>query len=248
MMWLFEDKETRKIKKIVYRVANFVINDLKDKGLVSLYIAGTILSKEERTPKSDIDLFGLVSSDFKFKSETEINAKLEKLRSSICGGYEARFRGVLISAFEGGKQEGIVKFMRPERLIQRFMFFKHFWGKKFNFMKDFSVKPMELKDEASYLMGFLTNSIKSLRAGKETFPSQDFPKHVFELVRVEAQLFHNFKYHPARKKLVRHLASENNHIVHRAMALREKVPTRKQVLIFGNEVEEYIKKLKKLIK
>ena len=247
-MQLIFSKKEREIRKIVKNIGNFLVKELKDEGLISLYIVGTILSKKERTPQSDIDFFGLVSSDFDFKLEKEINDDLKNLKKSLCGGYESRFRGIPLSVFEGGKEEGIVKFLKPERLIQRFPFFKHFWGKKFNFLKDFSIKPMDLKEEALYLIKTLKGSIKSLRLGKENFPFQDFPKLVIELVRVEAQLYYGFKYDPSRKKLAGHLSKKENHIIHRAMELREKKRTREEILKFCNEVENYIKYIEKRIK
>ncbi len=247
-MWPFSKKETSKIKKTVKNVADFVVDELKEKGLVSLYIGGTILCNIEREKHSQIDLFGLVSEDFKSPAQKRINTKLKKVKKTLCGGYEVKFVAVPLKSFETGKGRGLVKTIKPERLIQRFSFFKHHWGKKYNFKKHFPLKPMDLKEEAIFLMKDLTKTIKAIREGKEKFPFEDFPKHVIELVRVEAQLFHNFKFDPSRLKLVNHLREEELHVVHTAMTLRkEHPPTRERILSFCNETERYIAHLRVIV-
>ncbi|MBT4804893.1 hypothetical protein HON71_01855 [Candidatus Woesearchaeota archaeon] len=249
MLHFFSKKE-RLIRKVVKNISKFIVSELKDKKLISLYLAGTILKKKERNHNSDIDFFGIVEKNFNFKLEKEINDKLVKLKNEICEGYESRFRAITITSLQKGKiqkDEFIVKFMRPERLVQRFMFFNFMWGKKFNFKKDF-LNPLTLKEEAKILMGYMESSLKAIRNNKETFHYTDFPKHLFELVRVEAQAEKKFKYHPDRHKLIKHLRKEKDHLIHEAWRLRNKKSTRKEIVKFCDQVEIYLKKLKTRIK
>jgi len=45
-MWPFKSKDDRRIKKIVDHVVKLAVNELKHKGLISLYVAGTILTRD----------------------------------------------------------------------------------------------------------------------------------------------------------------------------------------------------------
>ena len=243
-MWPFDSKETRRIKRIVRNVVSFAVNELKDKGLVSLYVAGTILTKD-RTSQSDIDLFGITASDFNFDDENELNAKFEAQQDTLCGGIETRFRAFPISVLEGGRRKGVSRYLHPRRVLRRFPFFTHVYGKRFNFRKDFPLKPMEIKEEALFLIKGLEQNIKDLRTGKETFPYTNFPKHVVELIRVEAEKDYGFKFDPSFAKLTRHLRNEEGHIIHKVMELRSKKATRREIVTFCEEVETYIADVKK---
>lgn len=247
IMWAFDSEEDKRINRIVSTVVKFAVNNFENKGLISLYVAGTILTKD-RTPKSDIDIFGIVESNFDFNEENRINEIFDAKKQELCGGIEARFRGIPICSLEGGEQKGVIKFFKPERFIKKLPFFKHVWGKEFNFYKDFPIKPMTLKEEALLLIEQIESSIKALRANTEKFPFQDFPKHVIELIRVEAQKEYGFKFDPSYIALSRHLINEEDHIIHKAMELRNKICARSEIIEFCNDVERYIHDLKKRVK
>ncbi len=234
-----------RMRKIVKNITSFIVDELKDKGLISLYLSGTALTKD-RTPFSDIDIFGIVSSDFDIrKEEDKINSKLKLKKNKLCGGFETRFRGIGIDELNGGKPRGIIaRFMGLETYIKYAPYYKKLWGKNIDFSK-FPIKSIDLKKEAQKRIFVIRKSIKELRTNKEIFPIQDFSKHVLQLVRVEAEKEYGFKFDPSYKKLTKHLAKEADHIVHKAMGLRYKKVTRKEVLDFCNEVEIYIKYLKR---
>lgn len=241
-------RENRKIRMATAKIKDFLLQEIKDKGLISLYLAGTILSKKERVKDSDIDFFGIVEPGFDFKLEKEINDYLLHHKEDICLGFESRFRAFTISSLKGkGGTEGVISVIRPERLVQRFPFFKQVWGRKLDFKKDF-LKPMKLEDEADFLIKQLRKSMDDVRDHKEKFPIDDFPKFVIELVRVEAQLYRSFRYDPRRKKLQRHLSSQKDHIVHKAMYLRNNPPKREELTQFFDDVEEYISHLENRLK
>lgn len=247
IMWPFDSEDDKRIKRIVSNVVKFAVENLENKGLISLYVAGTILTRD-RTPHSDIDIFGIVESNFDFNEENRINALFDAKKQELCGGIETRFRGIPICSLEGGEQKGVIKFFKPERFIKKLPFFKHVWGKKFNFYKDFPIKPISLKEEALLLIEQIESSVKALRANLERFPFQDFPKHVIELIRVEAQKEYGFKFDPSYIALSRHLRNKEGHIIHKAMELKNKRCTRNEIIEFCNEVERYIDDLKKRVK
>ncbi|MBN2459935.1 hypothetical protein JXB28_06645 [Candidatus Woesearchaeota archaeon] len=245
-MWPFANKEDKKINATVSNIAEFIVSRLEGRGLISLYLAGTILSRKERVPDSDIDFFGVMSSDFNPAEEEAINSELEKQKESLCKGFECRFRGFFLDELQSGKPRSMVgKLMRPERLAQRFPFFKLVWGKKFNYKKDF-VKPMQLKDEANFLIEFIEKAIKDLRAKKQKFPVEDFPKFIIELIRVEAMMFQGYNYHPDRKRLQHFLRKQESHIIHKAMDLRRRKAGWDEMVAFCADVEKYIAGLKEM--
>jgi hypothetical protein len=246
-MWPFASREDKKINTTTSSIADFIISHLRNKGLISLYLAGTILSKKERVADSDIDFFGIVSPDFNPAEEKAINVELEKQRANLCGGFECRFRAFFLDELQDGKPRSMVgQLMRPERIAQRLPFFKLIWGKKFNYKKDF-VKPMQLKEEAGFLINLLEKSMADLRVKKQKFPVEDFPKFVIELARVEAMMFQGYKYHPERKRLQHFLRKQENHIIHKAMELRYKKAGWDEIIVFCNDVEKYIAELKEKI-
>jgi hypothetical protein len=241
-------RENRKIRRAIAKIKAFLLEKLKNKRLISLYLAGTILSKQERIESSDIDFFAIVEPDFDFIIEKNINNYLLENRQELCLGFECRFRAFTISSLKGeGGDEGVISVIRPERLVQRFPFFKQVWGRKLNFKKDF-LKPMKLEDEADFLIKQLRKSMDDVRKHKEKFPIDDFPKFVIELVRSEAEIYYGFKYHPARKKLQKHLSKQKEHIIHKAMHLRENPPTRTELISFFDEVNEYINNFENRLK
>ena len=101
-----------KIITAVRKVKNLTIKELENRGLLSLYLAGTILSRKERTKYSDIDLFGIVKSSFDMDEEGKLNKKLKKLEKEI--GFECRFRAFPLDTLNGGRVKGVSKFLHPK--------------------------------------------------------------------------------------------------------------------------------------
>jgi len=230
---------------LIKKITNFTVKELKDKGLISLYLAGTILTKD-RTPYSDIDLFGIVTSDFQIiKEENKINKIFKKQKKNLCKGIETKFRAIAIDELEGAKPRGIVaKFIGLNNVIKQFPYYKLLYGKKLDFSK-FPIKPLELKEQAKKQIKALKTSIKHIKEKKEKFPIQDFSKHILILARIEAEKDYGFKFDPSYKKLTQHLAKQREHIAHKAMKLRYKKVTRKEILDLSKELESYIRHLKK---
>ncbi|HLD72439.1 MAG TPA: hypothetical protein VJA23_02550 [Candidatus Nanoarchaeia archaeon] len=238
--------DNKQLLNIINQLSKLTVNRLKDKGLISLYLAGTILSKD-RTKHSDIDLFGIVDH-FNFKEEEKLNQWFEKKRKTLCGGFECRFRGIPLRTLQGGKREGVTKFLHPQRLIRLFPFWKQLWGEKFNFEQKQFVKPMPLKKEAVWLIQILNKDLKKVQAGAQAYLLINYPKNIIQLIRVEAEHDLGFKFHPSYVELQKHLSKQKKHIIHEAIRLRNKGFTLKDVATFTLEVEKYLTEMRKKIK
>jgi len=120
----------RNIQIQIDGVKEVIVQKLKDKGLISLYLAGIVPSKDQIT-SSDIDIFGIVESDFDFQEEEKVNCYLRIYLAKEMG-IETIFRGIALSELNGGKQKGTITKWIPIRiLIKRLPFFQHLWEKKF---------------------------------------------------------------------------------------------------------------------
>ena len=171
----------------------------------------------------------------------------------LCLGFEARVRCFHIDFLKGGKTKTMAQeFVPAARLVQKLPFYKVVWGKKFNYAEKF-VNPMKLEDEARLLIKQVTDSIYGIRQDKYWTSLHNFYKLVVELVHVEAQLYKGFKFHPDRHKLVNFLKREEQHILHKAMKLRNefenksKEEIKKDTLDLCDEVESYIEVLNSLL-
>ena len=242
-----DEQEKKKIVGLVIKATATAVKSLKDKGLVSAYIGGTILT-EDCLKHSDINIFGLVTEKFNLDTAQSLNDLFRKERYKQFDGREVKFWAIPISAVEGGKQFGIIKLLKPERFIRKIPFFKHVWGRKYDFQKEFRLKQMPLKEEALFLIGRIKDDMRDLRKDRETFHYTEFPKLVMELVRVEAEKEKGFKFDPSYTALSKHMEKEEHHIIHKAMHLRKINPTRQEVVGFCSDVEEYINDLLKRMK
>ncbi len=232
------------IKIQIDRIREVIIKKLKDKGLLSLYLGGTVPSKD-RIPSSDIDTLGIVESAFDFEEEEKVNRYLRGcLEEEV--GIDSTFRGVTLSELNGGKQKGIVTKWVPIRiLIKRLPFFKHLWGKEFDFSK-FQVRRYEPQQEAKVQIKNIRRNIESLRKGTQEFPIRDITKHLLSLIALEAEVEHGFTFDPSYEKLAKHLEREKRHVVHQAMAVRKRPQiNRTQILLFCSQAEKYLDDLER---
>lgn len=241
-MWPFAKrfKPHPEVKETVQYAEQYALKYLEHKGLLSLYLAGSILT-EDKTAHSDIDLFGIVDKNFDPEEETKLNDDFKSQESTLLQHIPTTFRAIPLSALKGGEQWGSIVHFTPQRFVKRLSFFDHVWGKDFK-AEDVSLPPLTLKQEALLLMDQLEESITQLRAGKEAFPFKDFPKHVMELARVEAQQ-KGFTFHPSYKKLAKFFKKQKNHVVHQAYYLHcQDTIDRVDVLVLCAEAERYAKK------
>jgi len=231
------------IKIQIDRIKEIIVQKLKDKGLISLYLGGTVPS-EDIIPSSDIDIFGVVEQDFNFEEEERLNSHLTKYLAKEIG-IEVRFRGITLSELNGGKQKGTITKWVPIRiLVKRLPFLKHLWGKKFDF-SEFRVKRYSPQQEAKVQIKSMRRNIESIRKGTQGFPIRDITKHLLSLIALEAEVENGFAFHPSYEKLAKYL-EKKGHIVHRAIALRKQAEIdRTQILFFCRQAEKYLDNLER---
>lgn len=244
-MWPFESQETRKIKRIVKDVADYIVGKFKSKGLISLYLGGTILTID-RTVYSDIDIYGIVGSNFDInKEEATINAEFCELKNSLFGGYEVRFRALGIDELEGGQPRGLIG-QYINTMIRKFPYMKHLWGERLDFTL-FKPNPISAKLDAEQRIAYIRNQMNAIRKGSNAFPYRNLAKQVMHLIALEAEKEYGFKYDPSYTKLTKHLMKQEGHIVHIADALRQKEVSREEILTFCEQVDKYIADLNERI-
>jgi hypothetical protein len=210
------------LKPEIKRPLNLILNRLK-KGLISIYYNKQV----------EIEIYAIVESNFDLSEVDIINEMLSKL-----GRY--RFFAIPISSLEGEDP----RFPHPERLLKELPFFKHIWGVKFNFKKEFPVQPMELKDEALFLLNRISKQIIEIKSDSEV-DFQGFLRTVMGLIRVETQKERGFEFDPSYKKLVQHLEKEESHILHETYSLMFKQSSNLDKKMFCDRVKIYIDDLKK---
>lgn len=237
-------KTKKEIEKIIKKLVKVVVKKFKKKGLVSLYLAGTILTKD-RNKYSDIDFFGIVPKDFDiYQEELKINKILEKKQDTLCEGIETRFRGIGLDELNGGELRGVVKYLGFHRFLRQLPRYKLLWGEDIDFSK-FPPNPKGLKREYKDLIKNTSKFMKDFKENKSTYPIQNFPKVILHLAREEAILNYGYQFDPSYSKIIQHFAKKKNHIVHKAMRLRNRKVTKEILLDFFPEVEKYLKYLKK---
>lgn len=161
-------------------------------------------------------------------------------------GIEVAFRGITLSDLDGEEQKGTITKWVPIRiLIKRLPFFKHLWGKEFDFSQ-FGVKRCSPQQEAKVQIKNIRRNIESLRKGTQGSPIRDITKYLLSLIALEAEAGYGFTFDPSYEKLAKYLEGEKGRIVHRAMVLRrEPEINRAQILHFCSQAEKYLDDLKK---
>ena len=249
---VYQNKEKDKFKKLdkILDFSSDYINNYLRNELISLYIGGSILDKEDRLENSDVDLFGIVNEDFDFKHEDKINDYFKEFKNSVYYGFEIKFRALPISSLKEGEKKGVIKYFNLELFLKKLSYFKHLGGKKFNFEKEFLKKPVDYKSIALDLIKKIRKSIKDISEGNEQFPINDFPKHVMELIRVELVIYKGIEFNQGYKKLTFLLKKEKDHIIHKAFYLRVNQTNieREDWIKFSNQVSDYLDYLSEKLK
>lgn len=249
MWWPFKKRKNENLdpetQQVVNYSASYAVKHLEKEGLITLYVGGSILSKDQNT-FSDIDLFGIVSQNFDLRQEKQLNEDFKSQKDNLCRGFLVRFKAIPLNVLNGDKPQQ--QDFTPYLFIKRIPFFTHFWGKKFNPDRDFDIMPLSLKQEAEYWIKKVNYAIIDLKGEREKFPYWDFPKYVLNLVMVEAQHDYHYKFHPSYSKLADHLKKYPLHIIHQAILLRSNAYSlRKEILFLCNNAEKYVEELQQKV-
>ncbi len=234
-MWPFESAEKRKIKKIIKEISEFTIKDLENKGLVSLYVTGSFLTKS-RIISSNVGLIGIVGSQFRVDfEEARMNKILAEKKDTLCQGFNVLFKA-----------------LSPDRaaseLLKDMATLKRLWGQSFDFEKKLKNKAKDLKKRAHSLINLIENEIKQLRKGTFKFQIQDFPKDVIELSTIESDRESDFKYDPSHIKFTQEMQQRKRNIIKEAVRLRDPHATPNEIIEFTDDVDLYLKDVKHRMK
>lgn len=228
-----------KVSKVVDDLAKIIIDRFYDKGMKSLYLAGTILTKD-KVASSDIDFFGFVDKSFDIvKEEADINKFFDINRKKLCSGIECRFRAIGLDEFSGRIKRGnMANYIGVRGFALIFHSWKHVWGEKSDFGK--KVKPYSLinrKNRAIGRIGFVMDQVKK---GNDFF-IRGFSKEVLRLVEVESEIAQGKKYEYSYFEIQKRFSKNKEHIVHETMKFRKKGISKKEFLEFVPRVNEYVK-------
>jgi hypothetical protein len=127
------------MKKTPEQALMEIFDEYKDQGLISLYLYGSILTKDYNEGESDIDSIGLASEDMPIALENEIKNKLcDKTDFSKFG-----FRLLYKSELDTGDIKGnLASFIHPQLLLLDFPYWKHVAGQVFS-RSDFSLADID---------------------------------------------------------------------------------------------------------
>jgi hypothetical protein len=123
------------MKKTPEQALTEIFDEYKDRGLISLYLYGSILTKDYIEGESDIDSIGFASEDMASALENEIKNRLcEKANFDKFG-----FRLLYKSELDTGLIKGnLASFIHPQLLLLDFPHWKHVAGQAFS-RSDFSL-------------------------------------------------------------------------------------------------------------
>jgi hypothetical protein len=222
-------------ENLVDNLAREIVRKLEKKGLVSLYLSGTILTKD-RVKTSDIDFFGFVKNDFDIvKEEKSLNNFLDKNKKKLCKGIECRFRAIGIDELDGKKSRGVLsKHVGLENLALTFPYWNLIWGKKINY----KIKPYNLKRRKIISIEKIESIIKDIDKREKYL--QNISKEVIRLAEIESEILFNKKYTYYYIDTQKRFIDNKSHVVHEAMRLRKKKVTKKDIDLFIPKIKDYL--------
>ena len=140
-------KKTNMKRQEILSKAKSILKEIyleyKDKGVVSIYIWGSILTSDFNPKKSDIDTVAIVKDNFNIDFVEEINKKLSEEKSGLHG---LKLNNIFLGEFNGGKiRSKLAKVIHPHLLLLDFNNWKFVCGKKF-MRKDFLIKGWSEKE------------------------------------------------------------------------------------------------------
>ena len=232
------------LQKSVLKAKKEAVTALEDKGLLSLYMGGTT-SKDDRVETSDIDLIRIVSDEFDFLEERDLNRHFGRLIETI--GCEAKFRGMTVGELQGEPPRGyIAKALHVRLFLKRLPFFVHLWGPKVKISE--TIGPFSPQEEAVFQTDIIPRHIKRLRRGDRPIIFKWVVKAVLYLSAIEAEIESGYDFDPSFQKVVTHLAEQGDHIALEALRLRNEMRSRQlsedEKEAFLRQTEEYLQEIR----
>lgn len=157
-----------------------IFDEYKDRGIISLYLYGSILTRDYIEGESDIDSIGLASEEMPLALENEIKNKLcEKTDFDKFG-----FRLLYKSELDNGVIKGnLASFIHPQLLLLDFPHWRHVAGQVFS-RADFSLADIDT-------IGAVKIRLKHLIEIEDgSFKTEPRNKHVLFLKVLARIMFH----------------------------------------------------------
>ncbi len=193
-------KPNNKEMKIIESALLKIYFKYKNKGLLSIYLWGTVLTNDFNPDSSDIDSIAIVSSKANKKDNNEIN----KFLKDYCPEYkDFKLNYLYLDELDGKRiKSRLARVMDPRLLLLDFKNWKHVSGKKYS-RKDFKLKEINL-DEAIKLNLFIAKKRFLPLFKKDNFEhTQYFVKRLIKICyHLNQRDFgkHNFRYNELLKK------------------------------------------------
>ncbi|HEV7424484.1 MAG TPA: hypothetical protein VGO21_04835, partial [Candidatus Paceibacterota bacterium] len=168
------------MKKVPEQALKEVFDEYKDQGLISLYLYGSIITKDYMEGESDIDSIGFASENMPLTLENEIRNKLcEKSGFGKFG-----FRLLYKSELDTGTIKGnLASFIDPQLLLLDFPHWKHVAGQVFS-RSDFSLTDID----AIGAVKIRLNHLARIEDGSYKTAPED--KHILFLKVLARIIFH----------------------------------------------------------
>ena len=246
---IFVLKSRRDIRRLVdkmaalHRAVTEVVSRLEDKGLVSIYLCGSLGTPDE-LPSSDIDLLAIVEDSFDV-DEGKLADDYLRTEFSRQTDVKATVARVTLSELAGDSERD--QFIPVPLMVKHFPFFRLMWGRKID-PRGIGVEPYSLKSEAIRHIERVRGTTRSVRMhqGVVRMHPAEFAKMILHLAFVEAEVEHGLAFTPSYERLARHLGHRDDHIAHRALAVRKsRDRSAKTFLELCDAAEQYVDDLEK---
>ncbi|MCF7834145.1 MAG: hypothetical protein K9L98_02190 [Candidatus Pacebacteria bacterium] len=168
------------MKKTPEQALEEIFDEYKDQGLISLYLYGSILTKDYIEGASDIDSIGFATEEMSITLENEIKNKLcEKT-----GFEQFGFRLLYKSELDTGVIKGnLASFIHPQLLLLDFPHWKYVIGKNF-LRSDFLLVDIDAIGAVKIRLDHL------VRIENESFKTHPGGKHILFLKVLARIMFH----------------------------------------------------------
>ncbi len=168
------------MKKTPEQALMEIFNEYKDRGLISLYLYGSILTQDYNEGESDIDSIGFASEDMPLSLENEIKNKLCEKSDFDKFGFRLLYKSELDSGIIKGN---LASFIHPQLLLLDFPYWKHVAGQVFS-RSDFSLVDVDAAGAVKIRLNHL------VRIEDGSFKTAPGDKHILFLKVLARIMFH----------------------------------------------------------
>ncbi|MES2223322.1 MAG: hypothetical protein V4469_00145 [Patescibacteria group bacterium] len=158
-----------------------IFEEYKDRGLLSLYLYGSILTKDYIEGESDIDSIGFVNEDVLIALENEIKNKLCKISSFDKFGFRFLYKSELDTGVVKGN---LASFIDPQLLLLDFPHWKHIIGENYS-RSSFALEDINTADAVerrlNHLIRIEDGSYKTAPGEKHILYSKVLARIIFHL-------------------------------------------------------------------